>query len=114
MNITVETHGQALVFRVSGRVDGSNNHELGAAVADRLNANDSNPDELARVVLDLGGVSYISSAGLRTVLLVAKAQQDGRRGFAVCSLTGPVADVFAISGFDKIIDTHPNLDSALV
>ena len=49
---------------------------------------------------------YISSAGLRVILIIARSLQGENRKFAVCSLVGPVREVFEISGFDKIIQTH--------
>ena len=58
------------------------------------------------MVLDFEGISYISSAGLRVVLLVAKTLQKQKAKMAVCSLSESIREIFEISGFDKIIPVH--------
>ena len=50
------------------------------------------------LVLDMQKVSYISSAGLRVVLIALKELRSQDRQFVLCSLNRPVADVFSISG----------------
>jgi serine/threonine-protein kinase RsbW/sigma-B regulation protein RsbU (phosphoserine phosphatase) len=67
-----------------------------------------------RAVLDLSALEYISSAGLRVVLMAAKRakQSDGR--LVLCSLLPEVQAVFEIGGFLKIMPTHPSLDEALL
>ena len=107
MNITTETHGRALVFRLNGRLDG---RELESAVADRVGGSAS---AFSEVVLDLGGVDYIYSDGLRALLRLARAQRKAGRGFAACSLTKSVADVLEMTGFSQIMDIHPDLGAAL-
>lgn len=62
---------------------------------------------------DLSGVSYVSSAGLRAVLVVAKRLSKDGYAFSVCGHSGPVAEVFRISGFEKIIFMHANQEDAL-
>lgn len=71
-------------------------------------------DEADRIVIaDLANVSYISSAGLRSVLLIAKTLRRRDVAFALCSLSVPIREVFKISGFDKIISIHDSFAAAL-
>ena len=63
--------------------------------------------------LDLEHLSYISSAGLRVILLVAQQLQGRAVKFSVCSLPESVREVFQISGFDQIISTYATRASAL-
>ena len=65
------------------------------------------------MVLDFEGISYISSAGLRVVLLVAKTLQKQNAKMAVCSLSDSIREIFEISGFDKIIPVHGSRADAL-
>ncbi len=69
-------------------------------------------DSDREVVLDLQRLYYISRAGLRVILLTAKALKRQEAKFAVCGLSDPVKEVFQISGFDKIIPVHPTLPEA--
>lgn len=65
-----------------------------------------------RVVLDLSGLSYISSAGLRSILTASKAFGK-RSGLALCGLFGMVGQVVQVSGFTEILELHHTLDEAL-
>ena len=65
------------------------------------------------MVVDLAGLSYISSAGLRAVLLTAKSLSRRSAKFALCSPSKPIREVFEISGFDKIIDIHDTREAAV-
>ncbi|CAM3834874.1 STAS domain-containing protein [Bordetella tumulicola] len=67
-----------------------------------------------RVVLDLSLLSYISSAGLRVVLLLAKRlkQVDGK--LVLCGLQPKVLEVFEISGFLGILTVAASRGEALL
>ncbi len=67
-----------------------------------------------RVLLDFGELQYISSAGLRIVLLAAKKMNSAGGKLALCSLNPQIAEVFEISGFSNILDIHPSRDAALL
>ena len=56
--------------------------------------------------MDFEDLAYISSAGLRVILLVSKQLQRKNTKFGVCSLSSSISEVFQISGFDKIIPTY--------
>ncbi|MCY3918258.1 MAG: STAS domain-containing protein [Chloroflexi bacterium] len=107
MEITTERKGEVLVALTEDRVDGSNAREFQEAVQAAIAGED------APVVLDMERLVYISSAGLRVILMIARALQGESRNFAVCSLVGPVREVFEISGFDKIIQTHDTQEKAV-
>ena len=101
-NLTVQgdTRDGVLIASVNGRVDGSNAQEFQEAL-EKLMA-----DGVNALALDLGDLAYISSAGLRVILLISR-QMQGRSGkFGICTLKGAIAEVFALSGFDKIIPIH--------
>jgi len=66
-----------------------------------------------RVLLDCQEMTYISTAGLREVLLIAKkiARHGGR--FAICTLAEGIDRAFEVIGFDQIIDIHKSSEAAL-
>ena len=105
--IKTERQGTVLVASTEDRIDGVNAREFQDALQGAITDDDS------AVVLDLERLTYISSAGLRVILLVAKTLQRQDKRLAVCSLAGPVREVFEISGFDKIIQTHESQPEAL-
>ena len=97
----------ALVVTPTGRLNAESAQALQELLSSRIDAGETS------LLLDLAQLDYISSAGLRSLLLAAKRVQacDGR--FAVCALTANVREVFRMSGFDTIIDIHPDRATAL-
>ena len=65
------------------------------------------------LILDFEQVSYISSAGLRVLLVTAKTLQGNGAELSLCSLDDPIREVFGISGFDSIIPIHASRAEAL-
>ena len=106
MNVEALNQGNSLVLKTQGRVDGTNAVQFQNALEGAIEGNDQ------PVILDFENLAYISSAGLRAILVVAKALQRRDVEFAVCSLAEPVKEVFIISGFDRIIPIHDSQESA--
>ena len=65
------------------------------------------------LVLDLVGVEYISSVGLRVLMIAAKRMRAHGARIGVASLQPVVAEIFAISRFDSILDVSPSVRSAI-
>ncbi|MCE2392369.1 MAG: STAS domain-containing protein [Proteobacteria bacterium] len=96
-----------LVARAEGQLDNTSAPEF----MDALKAEFGSGERA--LVLDLEGLSYIGSAGLRIVLLLAKDLRERDLPFVVCSLGPPILEVFRISGFDRMLTIHPDRDTAL-
>ena len=108
MEISTERVGSALIVMPSeNRVDGTNARDFQVGLEAAIDETDS------AVIFDAETLTYISSAGLRAILLVVKS--INRRGgkFAVCSLSDPIREIFSISGFDNIIPIEATRDEAL-
>lgn len=65
------------------------------------------------IIVDFEGLDYISSAGLRSLLITAKRIQRENGSIVVVSLHGTVKEIFEISGFSTIIPIHGSVDAAL-
>lgn len=65
------------------------------------------------LVLDLHEVDYVSSAGLRVLVMASKRAQGLGRGFAICRLQEGVAEVLEISGLNDILGVHADIASAV-
>ena len=107
MNVESQRQNEKLVLVTEGRVDGTNATDFQDAMKGAIQDSDR------AVVLDLANLTYISSAGLRVVLLIAKDLQRQGAKFAACSLSDSVKEVFVISGFDKIIPIHDTQEAAI-
>lgn len=106
MQITEQTRGGALVIQASGRLDSSSAGALEAVLPARIQAND-------KVVLNLADVPYVSSAGLRVLLIGAKAARSGGKTLVLAGLSESVREVFDISGFTSLFTLTPDVDAAL-
>ena len=107
MEISAERESGAVIARPNGRIDSSNSREFHSSLEAAIAKDDP------AVVLDFEDVSYISSAGMRAILLTAKSLQSSDVKFVLCSMNASVRAVFKISGFDKIIPIHSSRSGAL-
>ena len=107
MDIQTERNNGTLIAKTAGRIDGVNARDFEEALKAAISVDDNN------VVMDLEGLSYISSAGLRVILLIAKTLRKRNAELMLCSLSDPIREVFEISGFDKIIPVHASRADAL-
>ena len=96
-----------LIAIVLGRIDGSNADEFQKALEAEINSTDQ------ALLLDFERVSYISSAGLRVGLIMAKQFNESGKQFGICSLSDSVREIIAASGFDEIISIYESWDAAI-
>ena len=108
-NLTIQAkrEGGTLTAATEGRIDGANARLFLEALEGAIEDSDT------AVLLDLSGLAYISSAGLRVILQTAKALRTQEAQFALCSAKGPIREVFEISGIDQIISIHDSEAAAL-
>ena len=107
MAIQAEREGDTLVAKAEGRIDGTNAREF----QDDLDSVIEEGDRT--VILNFEDLLYISSAGIRVVLMTAKTLQRREARFALCALSEPVREIFEVSGFDKIIPIHASQADAI-
>ncbi len=100
MEISTEWQDGTLIANVGDRIDGTEAREFQETLAAEID------DDLKGMVLDFEQLNYISSAGLRVILLTARVLQRQGGKLAICSLSDSIREVFEISGFDKIIPVH--------
>lgn len=65
------------------------------------------------VIVDCGALDYVSSAGLRVFLQIARASQRAGIAFALSTLQPAVREVFELSGFSRMIPVHADRAAAL-
>ncbi|MDI3305867.1 MAG: STAS domain-containing protein [Acetobacteraceae bacterium] len=97
MDQSTQTGGVVVTHRLAGRIDTSTSPAVEAEIKAKLAAGST------RILLDMREVTYVSSAGLRVVLLVAKQAKAAGGNLALFGLQPSVREVFDISGFGKII-----------
>ena len=107
MNVELEQHAAAVVVRPVGRLDSATSGALERQVIEQIDHG------ARRVILDFSQLAYISSAGLRVVLLGGKRLKAAGGALHLCGLSPQVKEVFAISGFAAMFPIHDDLSKAL-
>lgn len=107
MSVTRERNGEILIVSAAGQINSANAAELETCLLEWVQEGEH------KWVLDMAGVEYISSAGLRVVLLLAKRLKQNGGHLVLCSLQPHVLEVFDISGFLSILDVADSRDAAL-
>ncbi|MFZ5453607.1 MAG: STAS domain-containing protein [Thermodesulfobacteriota bacterium] len=97
-----------LVLEIKGRLDALTSSKLEGECQRVIDQGEK------ALILDLGGVDYISSAGLRTILILARKLNSLEGEMRFCGLRGMVKEVFSISGFNSIFPVFPSVTEALV
>lgn len=66
----------------------------------------------SKIIISFSKVDYVSSAGLRIILMSGKQIKAKGGALVLCDLAPRIFNVFKMSGFDKILKILPNLDEA--
>jgi anti-anti-sigma factor len=107
MEFAEEPAGEVTIVRLSGRFDSS-----AAPPAEERFARLLDP-ATPRLAIDLSRLDYISSAGLRVLLVVAKRVQQANGKVVLFGLVPNVREVFSISGFDQILAIEADAAAAV-
>jgi len=105
MQITSSKSGALNVATLEGRLDTATAAEAEVTLIGMLAA--------PGMVLDMTQVRYVSSAGLRILLKLAKEAKAKGAAYSLVGLQPAVREVFEISGFDKIIPSYATLAEAV-
>lgn len=95
MTYTVSRDGDALVVSVEGRIDINTSPVLEEGLADAF-------EGVTDFTLDLAGVDYVSSMGLRLILALQK-RMFKQGAMRVTHVQGPVMEIFEETGFSEIL-----------
>ena len=110
MQIETRQHADATVAAVTGRIDHQSAAQFEAELMPLLGQAGAGNGAL---VLDFSGVDYISSVGLRVLMIAARQMRESQAQLLVAALQVVVAEIFAISRFDRILTVTATLDDAL-
>lgn len=110
MEIANRVHGDTIVVAATGRVDHATAAEFERAVVPLL---DASAGTRAGLVFDLTDVTYISSVGLRVLMIASKALRARGARIAVGAMQPMVAEIFEICRFRAVVEVFPTVEEAL-
>ena len=107
VGIKLEEVGDAMVFAIEGHLDASMVNAVNERATDVLESS------YVKVVFDFSKLVYISSAGLRVLLYVAKKTKSKGGHVALCSVNSNVQRILDISGLTRFLPVYEDRAAAL-
>lgn len=107
MNLTVTPHGECRIIRVEGRLDGITSPQLEQEIL-RLCEEGHH-----RLAFEMDALEYVSSAGLRVLLLAVKKTKAAGGKIALYGVGGAIREVLEISGFLSLFPVLESREAAL-
>ena len=106
MELSIEKQGNINVVEVKGRLDTSNYMEFDNKLQELMTPG-------SFTLVDCTELDYVSSSGLRVLLIALKKSEQTGSKLALCSLKPQIMEIFKISAFDSIFTIFPDRKSAL-
>ncbi len=107
IELNQEKIGKVLVFRFKGRLDAISSPVAENSVLASIDKGET------QLLFDLGGVGYLSSAGMRMFLSTTKKLKGLSGQLVLCCLTPNVMDVVKMSGFDRVLELSDKVEEGL-
>ncbi len=101
MDIHVSELHRATLIEVNGRIDSTNAQQLGNTLNEQIDAG------RYQLVIDLSGVEYMSSAGLRELVAALKRVKRNNGDLRIAVPSDRVREVLDLAGLDVIFQIFP-------
>lgn len=108
MEVHENKTGNYLIVNLSGRLDSSNYGELERKLFGFIESGE------VQIVVDCTNLIYISSSGLRVLLMALKKLTSVGGKFYLCSLQDNIREIFDIAGFSSIFRLYETVDQAIM
>lgn len=107
MELVERKNNDILILETHGKLDSNTSSQLEQKLVAEIDSGTT------KIIVDCSKLDYISSAGLRVLLVGAKKLKANNGKIVLCSLQDYIKEVFEIAGFTTIFPIHPDLDTAL-
>lgn len=98
MQITTNISNQNLIISLSGRLDTITSPQL----EEEINSNSF--DEIETVTLNMRSLEYISSAGLRVILMLYKKLTSAKGKLKLINVNDMIMEIFTMTGMDSFLE----------
>ena len=112
MEFTSQKISDVTLIKIQGRIDHNTAKDFEKAFKPYLDQCISGQQK--KIIVDLNGVDFMTSAGLRVLLKAVKElkRTDGR--LCVCAVKDYIREIFSLSGFLTFLPTHSTLEESLL
>lgn len=107
LHIVRESREAVRILAMSGRIGVASAPLLAEAITEELESGQT------RILLDLAGVDYVSSAGLLALQDAARLAREGGRRVALCNLSEPVRLAFELAGLTGHFTILPSCEDGV-
>ncbi len=107
VTINTETKGNVTIVSVKGRLDGASAPQLDEALQSAIKA------KHYKIVADLSGTEFMSSAGMRALLKARIDVQDKKGELRLAGPSNYLLDSLKLVGLDKLFQIYPSRGAAL-
>ena len=110
MECKIRNVANVVIIEVEGRVDHGTAPAFGSVLLPQV---EGCSGEDKKLVIDMGKVTYMSSAGLRVLMIAAKGCRKQLGRIVLAALPPTIQEVFKIGRFDMVLETFPTVRDAL-
>src|SRR5262245_4448825 len=110
MQLQTREIANVLLIQVAGRIDHTTAKQFADTLLPQL---DSCTGDTRKALLDLSGVDYMSSAGLRVLVLAARQCQKQNGEIVLAALSPILQELFRISRFTTVFKVFATVQGAL-
>jgi anti-anti-sigma factor len=110
MECKVQNLANVVLIEVEGRIDHSTAPAFGSVLLPHV---EGCSGENKKLVLDLSKVTFMSSAGLRVLMIAAKGCRKQVGKIVLAALPPTIREIFKIGRFDMVLETFPTVREAL-
>jgi anti-anti-sigma factor len=107
MEIIQTKANEAIVLKLEGRLDTNTASSFEEKLMDLINTNEN------KIVVDFSHLDFISSSGLRVLLMAGKKLKTSNGKLGLCSLQDHIKEVFDVAGFTMLFSMFPDQEAAL-
>jgi len=111
MEFTSQEILDVTLIKVQGRIDHTTAKDFENALKPHLDQ--CIAGEQKKILIDFEGVDFMTSAGLRVLMIASKVCDKQKGLIAVAALQPGIQEIFKISRFDLVLKTFPTVASAL-
>ncbi len=106
MEVTFSDKNSVTIISLAGKLDSASAGDVQDQVLEKIT-------EGLKFVFDMSACTFVSSAGLRTLLIFAKRIKAENAKSAMAAVADEIIDVMEMTGFDNMFDTYTTVDEAV-
>ena len=107
MNVEIKTISETMIIMIEGSVDSNTASALQTQIMEKMT-------EADQVILDLSKVGFVSSAGLRLLLVIYRQIKSKNGKVILVGVSEEIRDVMSMTGFINFFEILDTVDNALI